>query len=183
MEELADALSGETIDEYYANVIEMMSEITYDGVHKSVLGFKENADYPDVFTMEDGTKVNTDDKWSLRHDEIQDLYEFYMYGKLPKAEETGLEKSFSQSGSNYVITVSRPGIDAASFSFKVYMPEGEAPEGGWPYIIRNLDLTSHMHMRLSTTALTATLLPMTAITTVYSTRCIPSARAISTPQE
>ncbi|MBO4617781.1 MAG: hypothetical protein J5717_10525 [Lachnospiraceae bacterium] len=134
-EALSGTLSGETIDEYYANVIEMMSEITYDGVHKSVLGFKENADYPDVFTMEDGTKVNTDDKWSLRHDEIQDLYEFYMYGKLPKAEETGLEKSFSQSGSNYVITVSRPGIDAASFSFKVYMPEGEAPEGGWPYII------------------------------------------------
>ena len=134
-EAMSGALTDETIDAYYANVIDMMSKITYDGVHKSVLGFKENPDYPDAFTMADGTPVTDEESWNLRHDEIQDLYEFYMYGKLPKAEETGLVKEFSVDGSNYKITVSREGIDPASFTFKVYLPEGEAPEGGWPYII------------------------------------------------
>ena len=60
-----------------------------------------------------------------------------MYGKLPEAEATGLTKSFtaSEDGSEYTITVSREGIEPAGFTFKVNIPEGEAPEGGWPYII------------------------------------------------
>lgn len=136
-EAAAGGLSKKTIDKYYAEAIEMMSKITYDGVHKSVLGFKENADYPDVFTMNDGTKVQNDALWTLRHEEIQDLYEFYMYGKLPKAEETGLKKEFAYDSASgkYTITVSREGIEPASFTFSVYMPEGESQEGGFPYII------------------------------------------------
>ena len=48
--------------------------------------------------MENGKKVESVEDWNLRHEEIQDLYEFYMYGKLPKAEETGLKKAFAVDG-------------------------------------------------------------------------------------
>lgn len=136
-EAVAGDLTAEQIDRYYQEVISMMSKITYDGVHKSALGFEADHNLPDPFTREDGTKVTTAADWELRHEEIQDLYEFYMYGKLPVAEETGLTKSFAvdaADASNYIITLNRGDVEK-SFSFKIYMPEGEGPEGGWPYII------------------------------------------------
>ena len=137
-----DAVSGglteAQIGEYYANVVQMMSKITYDGVHKSVLGYEARHEYPDAFTMADGSMVESAEDWKLRHDEIQDLYEFYMYGKLPDAEETGLEKAFAvdaEDEDTFIVTVTREGVGSAAFRFKVDFPEGEAPEGGWPYII------------------------------------------------
>lgn len=140
-EAMAGSLTAAQIEEYYNKVIAMMSKITYDGVHKSALGFEANHNLPDAFTFEDGSKVQNNDDWALRHDEIQDLYEFYMYGKLPKADETGLTKSFSvnEAGDTYTVTTSRE-INGkkveGSFSFKVYMPEGTPrDEKGWPYII------------------------------------------------
>ncbi len=134
---IAGKLTAEQIDSYYDSVIEMMSKITYDGVHKSALGFEANHELPDPFTMADGSGVQTEEDWAKRHEEIQDLYEFYMYGKLPVAEETGLTKSFTvdaEDSSTYVINLTRGDVQK-SFKFKVYMPEGTAPEGGWPYII------------------------------------------------
>ncbi len=134
---ISGKLSAEQIDTYYKNVINMMSQITYDGVHKSALGFEANHNLPDPFTMDDGSVVENAEDWAERHDEIQDLYEFYMYGKLPVAEETGLTKSFAvdaEDANKFNITVKRGEIEK-SFSFKVNMPTGTAPEGGWPYII------------------------------------------------
>ena len=136
-EAIAGKLTAEQIESYYDSVIEMMSKITYDGVHKSALGFEADHNLPDPFTMADGSIVQTEEDWAERHEEIQDLYEFYMYGKLPVAEETGLTKSFAvdaEDSSTFNINLSRGDVQK-SFSFKVYMPEGTAPEGGWPYII------------------------------------------------
>ncbi len=130
-------LTAQQIDTYYKDVIKMMSQITYDGEHKSALGFEANHNLPDPFTMKDGSVVQNAEDWEKRHDEIQDLYEFYMYGKLPVAEETGLIKSFAvdaEDSNKFHITVKR-GETEKSFSFKVNMPTGTAPEGGWPYII------------------------------------------------
>ncbi len=140
----AEALSGTlddaTISAYYNAVIKMMSGITYDGVHKSALGFEADHNLPDPFTFENGSKVKTAEDWTLRHDEIQELYEFYMYGKLPKAEETGLKKTFSESNGTYTVSLSREYEGktlTGSFTFKVDFPQGENPrdEKGWPYII------------------------------------------------
>ena len=69
---VAGTLSAQEIDTYYDAVIDMMSRITYDGRHKSVLGFEANAEYPDAFTMKDGSSVDSEADWALRHDEIQD---------------------------------------------------------------------------------------------------------------
>ena len=43
-EAVAGELTAEQIDSYYDNVIDMMSQITYDGKHKSALGFEANHD-------------------------------------------------------------------------------------------------------------------------------------------
>lgn len=131
---LSGSLSADTIAQYYNAAIDMMSRITYDGVHKSALGFEADHEFPDLFTRNDGSKVYTADDWAARREEIQDMYEFYMYGQIPDAEKTGLTKSFSAEGSNYTVTVARNGI-TRSFTFKADIPEGEAPKGGWPYII------------------------------------------------
>ena len=136
-EAISGKLSEAQIDSYYDSVVAMMSKITYDGVHKSALGFEANHKLPDPFIMKDGSVVKSEEDWAKRHEEIQDLYEFYMYGKLPVAEETGLTKSFAvdpEDSSSYVITLTRGDVQK-SFTIKAYIPEGEAPEGGWPYII------------------------------------------------
>jgi len=125
-------LTEQGIEEAYHSVIEMMSNITYDGTHMSVLGYEANHNFIDPFTNLDGTKVETEEDWYLRKDEIQDLYEFYMYGKLPDGAD--LVKSFSGDDSTYTVLVTRNGL-TRSFTFDLYLPDGEAPEGGWPYII------------------------------------------------
>lgn len=45
----------------------------------------EQAEYPDVLTMRDGTPVRTLDEWnSLRKPELKRLFQHYMYGYLPE---------------------------------------------------------------------------------------------------
>lgn len=133
-EAVSGKLSADVIQQYYDAVIAMMSKITYDGVHKSALGFEASHEFPDLFTMNDGSKVYTAEDWAKRSEEIQDLYEFYMYGQIPDAQKTGLTKEFCADGDTYTVKVTRNDI-TRSFTFKVDIPEGEAPEGGWPYII------------------------------------------------
>lgn len=135
-EAVSGGLTEKQLRDYYDDVIKMMSQITYDGKHISALGFEADHSFPDTFTMEDGTRVTDRDMWEERRAEIKDLYEFYMYGKLPVPEETGLTESFSvnMEDSEYTVTLNRGDVEN-SFTFKLYLPEGEAPEGGWPYII------------------------------------------------
>lgn len=131
----AGVLSEEQINTYYDDVIDMMSKITYDGQHRSVLGFAAT-DFPDTFTFLDGSAVETEADWELRSEEIKDLYEFYMYGKLPDGSDEDVSFSCSDDGSNYTVTITRKSTGVTkSFDFKVDFPEGDAPEGGWPYII------------------------------------------------
>src|SRR4051794_20406469 len=40
---------------------------------------------PDVFTMNDGTKVTTREQWKKRREEIRTMLEYYHVGRMPPA--------------------------------------------------------------------------------------------------
>ncbi|MBR6752977.1 MAG: hypothetical protein IKM05_02975 [Clostridia bacterium] len=93
---------------------------------------------PDLFTFQDGSKVETIEDWQRRRVEIKGLYEYYLYGYLPdKAGETlsyTLTPLKDGTGYDMLITVAAGGKEA-SFSVTVTLPRTEAPEKGYPYFI------------------------------------------------
>ena len=87
---------------------------------------------PDLMTFQDGTPVETAEDWARRRAEIRGLYEYYMYGILPDGSEETL--TWHVAGSTLHITVARDGHEV-TLDVPFSLPEGEAPEGGWPYYI------------------------------------------------
>ncbi len=100
---------------------------------------------PDMFTYIDQTPV-TADNWNGRAEEIRQMYQYYMYGMWRDGE--GETLSYSVDGNNLKIDISTDGsiqgqkADAsASFTVDVNVPDGSAPENGWPVIISMGNLT------------------------------------------
>ena len=87
---------------------------------------------PDLMTFLDGTKVETAEDWQKRRAEIKGLYEYYMYGYMPDGSEETL--TWSVADNVLTITVAREGKEA-QLVVPFILPEGTAPEGGWPYYI------------------------------------------------
>lgn len=87
---------------------------------------------PDLMTFADGSPVETPEDWARRRAEIRGLYEMYMYGILPDGSEETL--TWTVEGTNLRITVARGGREI-TLDVPFRLPEGEAPEGGWPYYI------------------------------------------------
>lgn len=100
---------------------------------------------PDMFTYIDKTPV-TAENWNGRAEEIRQMYQYYMYGMWRDGEGESL--SYIADGNNLKIDISTDGsiqgqkADAnASFTVDVNVPDGSAPEGGWPVIISMGNLT------------------------------------------
>lgn len=100
---------------------------------------------PDIFTYIDKTPV-TAENWNGRAEEIRQMYQYYMYGMWRDGEGESL--SYIADGNNLKIDISTDGsiqgqkADAnASFTVDVNIPDGSAPEGGWPVIISMGNLT------------------------------------------
>lgn len=100
---------------------------------------------PDIFTYIDKTQV-TAENWNGRAEEIRQMYQYYMYGMWRDGEGESL--SYIADGNNLKIDISTDGsiqgqkADAnASFTVDVNIPDGSAPEGGWPVIISMGNLT------------------------------------------
>lgn len=93
---------------------------------------------PDLFTFLDGTKVETREDWQKRKAEIKGLYEYYLYGYLPKKSGEQLSYALTPladaSGYDMEITVQAEG-KTASFTVTVTLPKDDAPEGGYPYFV------------------------------------------------
>lgn len=87
---------------------------------------------PDLMTFADGTPVRTAEDWAKRRAEIKGLYEYYMYGYLP--DGTGETISYTISDSLLTIHVEKDG-KAVQLHVPFLLPEGNAPEGGWPYYV------------------------------------------------
>ncbi len=98
----------------------------------SPIGLKPVYTLPDLMTFQDGTKVETAEDWARRRAEIKGLYEYYMYGYLPDGSEETL--TWAISGSTLNITVSREGREV-TLAIPFVLPEGDAPQGGWPCYI------------------------------------------------
>ena len=87
---------------------------------------------PDLMTFLDGTPVETPEDWQKRRAEIKGLYEYYMYGYMPDGSEETL--SWAVEDGTLIITIQRAGKSAV-LHVPVLLPEGDAPEGGWPFYI------------------------------------------------
>ncbi len=93
--------------------------------------------WPDTLTMNDGSRAATPEDWEKRREEILELYRHYVYGRLPDdspAVSAGLSDSAWPGTKELKITVRR-GEVCASFTVLVTLPEGEAPENGFPCYI------------------------------------------------
>ena len=87
---------------------------------------------PDLLTFLDGTPVKTADDWQKRRAEIKGLYEYYMYGYMPDGSEETL--TWSVADSVLTIQVERAG-KTVQLAVPFILPEGDAPDGGWPFYI------------------------------------------------
>ncbi len=87
---------------------------------------------PDLMTFEDGAPVKTPEDWARRRAEIKGLYEYYMYGYMPDGSEETL--TWAVADSTLTVTVARAGKEV-QLAVPFVLPEGTAPEGGWPFYI------------------------------------------------
>lgn len=94
--------------------------------------YQKSVDAPDLLTMLDGTKVTTKEQWENRRQEIRCILQRYMYGIWRDGSEETLR--YSVSGKTMTITIQRKDAEA-SFKADITMPEGTAPEGGWPVVV------------------------------------------------
>lgn len=98
----------------------------------------ETDDLPELMTLSDGTPVTTAEQWEQRREEILALYSHYVYGFMPDpAGETltwALSREEQTGGTLLTITVEANG-SSGELSVLVTLPEGDAPEGGWPCFI------------------------------------------------
>ncbi|WP_026834638.1 PT domain-containing protein [Eubacterium xylanophilum] len=94
---------------------------------------------PEIMTFLDGSPV-TFEKWNYRAEEIRQMYQYYMYGMWRDGK--GETVTYDNSGNNININVKTDGSVKGqvsdgdiSFSASVKVPNGEAPEGGWPFFV------------------------------------------------
>ena len=102
---------------------------------KSVTQLPEIGNLPDLLRFENGDAVQTPGDWKRRSAELISLYSEYVYGYMPdKSKETiewQLREDAETGGKLLTITISAEGR-SASFSVLAGLPEGTAPEGGFP---------------------------------------------------
>ncbi len=93
---------------------------------------------PDLMTFADGTPVASAEDWPRRREELLALYSHYVYGYMPDPGGETLAWSVADApelgGKLLTVTVT-VGENTGELSYLVTLPEGEAPEGGWPYFV------------------------------------------------
>lgn len=94
--------------------------------------YPRSATPPDPLVMLDGTKVTTPGQWEQRRQEIRCLLQRYMYGIW--RDGTGETLHYSISEKQMAVSVEKDGKEV-SFKADFSLPEGTAPEGGWPVIV------------------------------------------------
>ncbi|MBE5793488.1 MAG: hypothetical protein E7323_02270 [Clostridiales bacterium] len=93
---------------------------------------------PELMTFQDGTPVRTPEEWSCRRQELLTLYSHYMYGYMPDPSGENLTYALTNdpdTGEKLLTITIAAGEASASFSVLVTLPQGDAPEGGFPYFI------------------------------------------------
>lgn len=113
--------------------------------------FTPCAEIPDVFTFQDGSRVNSGKSWYERAAELKGMFEYYMYGPLPAASDEkvmytmgeweqksqsialpdGETRRMQVKSAKLTISVACGGKQV-SYDAKVCMPMEVAPEEGYP---------------------------------------------------
>ncbi len=94
--------------------------------------------FPQLMTFQDGTPVQTPEDWARRREELLKLYSHYMYGCMPDPAGETLTYALADdpdTGEKLLTITVTVGETSADFSVLVTLPEGEKPEGGFPYFI------------------------------------------------
>ncbi|MBP3648153.1 MAG: hypothetical protein J6K73_00035 [Clostridia bacterium] len=94
--------------------------------------------FPELMTFQDGTPVQTPEDWARRRAELLKLYSHYMYGSMPDPAGETLTYALTDdpdTGEKMLTLTITAGEASASFSVLVTLPQGDAPEGGFPYFI------------------------------------------------
>ena len=106
--------------------------------------------WPDIFTFEDGRRVESAADWELRAEELRELYQHTMYGMWRSGEDVSWSVSDegavmisffgtipAEGAKNLTLTVSKDGR-STSWSLPVFLPDADKvpmPEGGYPFVI------------------------------------------------
>lgn len=99
--------------------------------------YTEKTQYaPDLLKMLDGTEVKTKEQWETRRQEISCILQRYMYGIWRDGSEDKVTYAYDEKNNQITITVSRNDAKG-SFTASCIIPEGPAPEGGWPVVIED----------------------------------------------
>ncbi len=87
---------------------------------------------PALMTMLDGTEVTTKEQWGARREEIKSILQRYMYGIWRNGADEQVTYTASEDELEIVI---KRGDAESEFTATVEIPEGTAPEGGWPVLV------------------------------------------------
>lgn len=111
------------------------------GDFPAVADLKSNPELPDALTMFDGRKVTSREQWfKERAPELKDLFQHYMYGRLPpapKAVHSEIERVdreyFGGKATKKEITISFGPLEAPKISLLLVVPN--KPEGPRPVFL------------------------------------------------
>ncbi len=130
----ADA-TQEEVDTALADLKSAVGQLNDGSGYVTAKKLTPNASLPDPYLFLDGTYVETTADWEKRAEELNSMYQYYMYGVW--RDGTGETLSYDLNGDKLKITVEREGR-TASFTVTVSVPDAakcEMPEGGWPVIV------------------------------------------------
>lgn len=96
--------------------------------------FERVISYPDPFVFMDGSVVKTKDDWAKRQEEINSLYQRYMYGVWRDGSDE--ELCYEYLDGSLTLKIKRLSTSTeASFKATVRLPQEAAPQGGYPVIV------------------------------------------------
>ncbi len=101
---------------------------------------------PDVFTFENGRKVETRADWERRREEIKAMLQYYQYGHIPPRPDRVIAAASSrgthESGLGILeeVTLEIDSVKKLRFQVALYLPEHEGPR---PVILRDSGYPGH----------------------------------------
>ncbi len=125
----------EDVDTALAGLKSAVGQLNDGSGYVSAKNLIANASLPDPYLFLDGSYVETVADWDKRAEELNGMYQYYMYGVW--RDGTGETLSYDLNGNKLKITVEREG-KTASFTVTVSVPDAakcEMPAGGWPVIV------------------------------------------------
>lgn len=131
----SETATQEEVDTALAELKAAVAQLNDGSGYVSAKNLEAVEALPDPYQFLDGTYVETAEDWKARAEELNGMYQYYMYGVW--RDGTGEDVSYELNGASLKITVEREGRTAA-FTVTVSVPDAakcEMPDGGWPVIV------------------------------------------------